>query len=125
MDVSRGYCITVTDQKRAQLTFGLDDVESQLRRLTVVQREAALMTQEVKTVNLMLARNIPVTFVISPDAEPEPVQEAPVVKPKLIGTESAKGAKPAPSGTKKNDKNKDTPKREGEGVLKKFRPISV
>ncbi len=121
MDVSKGYCITATDQKRAQLTFGLDEVESQLKRLTIVQREAALMTQEVKTVNLMLARNIPVTFVTSPDAEPEPVMEAPIPKAKLIGADPAKGAKPAPTGTKRNDKNKDTPKSEGDGVLKSFR----
>ena len=125
MDVSKGYCITVTDQKRAQLTFGLDDVESQLKRLTAVQREVALVTREVKTVNLMLARNIPVTYVISPDAEPEPVMEAPIPKPKLIGADPAKGAKPTPAGTKRNDKNKDTPKREGDVVLKKFRAGQV
>lgn len=121
MDVSKGYCITVTDQKRAQLTFGLDDLESQLKRLMAVQREVALVTREVKTVNLMLARNIPVTYVTSPDAEPEPVMEAPIPKAKLIGADPAKGAKPAPTGTKKNDKNKDTPKSEGDGVLKSFR----
>lgn len=121
MDVSKGYCITVTDQKRAQLVFGLDDVESQIRRLAVVQREAALMTQEVKTANLMLARNIPVTFQTPPEADPEPVQEVSSVKPKLIGTETKKGAKPTTTSTKKTEKVKDTPKHEGDGVLKRFR----
>ena len=119
IDVSKGYCITVTDQKRAQITFGLDDVEAQLKRLASVQHEAALMTQGVQTVNLMLARNIPVTFVGAPEAEPEPVQEVP--KAKLIGAEPTKGAKPAPTSTKKPEKKPETPKRESDGVLKKFR----
>jgi len=53
IDVSKAYCLVATDQKRAQLTFGLDDITGQLDRLSAVRGEAALIGQEIQTINLI------------------------------------------------------------------------
>ena len=122
IDVSKAYCVVATDQKRAQLTFGLDDIAGQLDRLGAVRGEAALIGQEIQTINLIPLRNIPVTFMQpvpaeSDDAsEPIPVARAVNVKTKTGGdaTSTAKDkAKPA-------NKPKATPKGDGGGILKRF-----
>jgi cell division protein FtsQ len=69
IDLSKGYCMVVTDAKRAQITFGIDNVETQLGRLGAVLDYVAGAHREIQTVNLMVERNVPVTFV---PAGPEP-----------------------------------------------------
>lgn len=129
IDASKGYCLVVTDQKRTKLTFGLDDIEGQLQRHEVVQREAANLGQELQTVNLMLARNIPVTFAV-PQAEE--VGPEPILVPAPVGAPPKnKTAVPEPKGTKTKPtspakkpepaKPSAPPKRESDGVLKRFR----
>ncbi len=137
IDASRGYCLVVTDQKHAKLTFGLDNIEEQLQRHELVQREAAQLGQEIQTVNLMLARNVPVTFTVPDTDEPAQALSLPptpvragapantkpasreAAPPKSTKTKSAPTArKPEPA---KPAKPKETPKRESDGVLKRFR----
>lgn len=87
VDVSKGYCLVVTDQRRAKVTFGFDGIETQLNRLKQVLDTVEPMQRELQTVNLMLERNIPVTFV------PPPVVAAPEQKGK--SKVAAKGGAPA------------------------------
>ena len=47
------------DARRAKLTFGLDDIGRQLERLGAVLDYAAAQGKEIRTVNLMVERNIP------------------------------------------------------------------
>jgi cell division protein FtsQ len=128
IDVSKGYAIVATDQKHAQLTFGLDDIDGQLQRFGSVQGEAALIGQDVQTVNLMLTRNIPVTFMTPPPPEPpEPTAPEP-----SHGTRAkeASGQKPGNSGSKikampaarkdEPSRPKDGPRKDGDGPLKRF-----
>ena len=120
IDVSRGYCIVATNQKRSEFTFGLDDIDGQLRRLGEVQIETALRGQEVQTVNLMLARNVPVRFFIPPPPEPpEPTTPEPSRTPKirdsLINRTSPSSARDKPA-----TNPKDPPKKQKNGVLKRF-----
>ena len=67
IDVSKGYCLLVTDQRRAKITFGLDRIENQLTRLNRYLDRAAEERREIQTINLVVERNVPVTFY-----EPEP-----------------------------------------------------
>src|ERR1700737_2290990 len=63
IDVSKGYCLTVTDKQHASVTFGTDEIESQLHRLGNVLNYCDKNSRELQTVNLMAQRNVPVTFV--------------------------------------------------------------
>jgi cell division protein FtsQ len=140
IDVSKAYCMIVTDQKNARLTFGLDDIAGQLYRLSIVQSETALIGQEISTVNLIPARNIPVTFMppAQPDTddlfEPEPPPAKTVTTqspPRAASSSRSKAttsappkAKPVPP-TKKTvppkPKENPEPKDESIGILKRFR----
>lgn len=69
IDVSLGYCLVVTDERHAKITFPLDDIASQLDRLAVLYANVDENHQEIQTVNLLVQRNIPVTFVPPPDPQ--------------------------------------------------------
>jgi len=66
IDLSRGYCLVVTDKNRTQVTFGYDDLDTQLQRLEEFLVYSDDTKQELATVNLLVQRNIPVTFGKSP-----------------------------------------------------------
>jgi cell division septal protein FtsQ len=123
IDVSKAYCLVATDQKRAQLTFGLDDIADQLDRLSAVRGEATLIGQEIQTVNLIPKRNIPVTFMQpappeNDDADPVPAARV-VSKPKADASSPKEKARPAGRRVEP-PKTKDTPSKEGNGLLKRF-----
>ncbi len=63
IDVSKGYCLTVTDKQHASVTFSTEEIESQLHRLETVLNYCDKNSRELQTVNLMAQRNVPVTFV--------------------------------------------------------------
>jgi cell division septal protein FtsQ len=128
IDVSKGYCFVVTDQKNSQLTFGLDDIDGQLRRLMAVEGEATLIGQEIQTINLIPSRNVPVTFKIPPAPEsdeldaPEPSQSAKSKGPLLTKPGNAISKDKTQPAAKKieSQKPKETPRKESNGMLKRF-----
>jgi len=63
IDVSKGYCLTVTDRQHASVTFSMEEIEPQLHRLNTVLNYCDKNSRELQTVNLMAQRNVPVTFV--------------------------------------------------------------
>lgn len=93
IDLSKGYCLIVTDQRHAKITFGFDRLDRQLDRLYRCLGRAAEDHKELQTVNLIVERNIPVTF-YDPEADAAAAAAA-----------AAEGAKPpkatlAPEATK-------------------------
>jgi cell division septal protein FtsQ len=62
IDLSKGYCLLVTDKNRTQVTFGFDGLEKQLQRLEQFLVYSDDSKRELATVNLLVQRNIPVTF---------------------------------------------------------------
>ena len=62
IDVSKGYCLLVTDKNHTQVTFGFDQLDIQLKRLEQFLVYCDDSKQELATVNLLVQRNIPVTF---------------------------------------------------------------
>lgn len=62
IDLSKGYCMKVTTGNRALITFGLDRVEEQLERLVKCLNYCEENKRELQTVNLLVHRNVPVTF---------------------------------------------------------------
>src|SRR5881396_2016486 len=91
IDVSKGYCLVVTDKTHTRVTFGFDDIDTQLRRLEQFLVYCDDSKQELETVNLLVQRNIPVTFTkppaavindtIEPPVEPRILKAVPVHQP--------------------------------------------
>ena len=69
IDVSKGYCLVVTDERHAKITFPLENIAAQLDRLQVLYANIDNSRREIQTVNLLVQRNVPVTFVPPPDPE--------------------------------------------------------
>ena len=100
IDLSKGYCLVVTDRNRVRVTFGLDGVDQQQARLNRILERIHRSQREVQTVNLLVERNIPVTFAEPVPAPPEPTAAvpAPVVenaKEKFLSTKD-----PSPQGVR-------------------------
>ncbi len=88
IEVSKGYCLVVSDKNHSRVTFGFDNLESQLQRLEQFLVYADDSKRELATVNLLVQRNIPVTFgrnavdvineTIDPEAEPRIMKAIPL-----------------------------------------------
>src|SRR5437899_3216243 len=68
IDASKGYCLVVTDKNHTRVTVGFDHLEKQIQRLEQFLVYADDSRREFETVNLLVQRNIPVTF-MKPPAE--------------------------------------------------------
>jgi len=62
IDVSKGFCLLVTDKNHTRVTFGFDNLEAALQRLEQFLIYSEDSRRELATVNLLVQRNIPVTF---------------------------------------------------------------
>jgi cell division septal protein FtsQ len=101
IDVSKGYCLLVTDKNRTRVTFGFDNLDAQLQRLEQFLVFCDDSKRELETVNLLVQRNIPVTFAkpasevinetIDPEGEEPKILKAVPVHPGTK-TESAPAA---------------------------------
>jgi cell division protein FtsQ len=97
IDVSKGYCMIVTDERHAKIMFPLEDIAAQLDRLQVLYANIDSSRQEIQTVNLLVQRNVPVTFV------PPPEPEADAADPDATASPSPAVAQGSPAAvTKKN-----------------------
>jgi hypothetical protein len=83
IDISKNYCLLVTDKNRSRVMFGLNDLEGQLRRLQVFLDYCDNTKQELETLNLVAQRNIPVTFT-SPAAAVINDTLEPAVEPRIL-----------------------------------------
>jgi cell division septal protein FtsQ len=118
LDLSRGYCIVATDRDQARATFGLEDLAGQVERLNRVLDYCDLSQREIQTVNLMVQRNMPVSFApldpaakpVEPAPAPAPAKTAKITRPSAPVAE----AKPAPREVRRaqpvaKSKSKPTP----------------
>lgn len=113
IDVSKGYCMIVKDQNGALITFGLDELDSQLARLKQARDAEKNLSQQIATVNVMLERNIPITWV--PPLPPEETD----FPPKPVDT-----AKPTSKDLKVKQQKKPEPKKVPAKEPKKPNPDS-
>jgi cell division protein FtsQ len=66
IDVSKGYGLLVSDKNHTRVTFGFDNLDTQLQRLEQFLVYADDSKRDLETVNLLVQRNIPVTFTKNP-----------------------------------------------------------
>lgn len=67
IDIVKPYAMTATFADEAQITFGVDDLPEQLRRLDRIRLEARHRQWRIATLNLLVKQNVPVTFRNAPD----------------------------------------------------------
>jgi cell division septal protein FtsQ len=104
IDLSKGYCLLVSDKNHTRVTFGFNNLETQLQRLEQFLVYSDDSKRELETVNLLVQRNVPVTFtkiaseVINDTIDPEgaeprilkaiPVQSLPPAAPPSVSGKS-------------------------------------
>ncbi len=79
LDVSKGYRIDVVNDTNSRIIFAATDFEEQLARLQKLLIHCSESGRALESVNLMVKRNTPVTFVMA--AAPPVVEEVPVRTP--------------------------------------------
>jgi cell division septal protein FtsQ len=119
IDVSKGYCLVVTDKNHTRVTFGFDNIDAQLERLEQFLVYCDDSKQELATVNLLVQRNIPVTFAqtpssvindtIEPEATPRILKALPVAPHKKEAA-AARANDPAPVRTRSTSSSTATPR---------------
>ena len=86
IDLARHFGLTVTDRNGLQVLFGLDEMDRQLKRLDVYLQAIDQRAQKPQTINLLVERNVPVTFAVDAmtvdkPAPSPPATPAPAVAP--------------------------------------------
>ncbi len=127
IDVSKGYCLVMTDKNHTRVMLGFDHLDQQLQRLEQFLVYADDAKRDIDTVNLLVQRNIPVTFqkpateVINDTLDPEEtprVMKAIPVHPSPAGKAVAKAPAdkngPQPFSLRKETKQKEERNRNGE-----------
>src|SRR5437764_7824873 len=110
IDVSKGYCLVVPDKNHSRVTFGFDNLDTQLQRLEQFLIYSDDAHHELATVNLLVQRNIPVTFgkaavevineTIKPEESPKIMKAIPVHSAsKTSSTPATAKSHPNPSPT--------------------------
>jgi POTRA domain-containing FtsQ-type protein len=120
IDISKTYCLAVTDKNRSRVMFALNDLEEQLRRLQVFLDYCDNTKQELETLNLVAQRNIPVTFTspaasvindtIEPAVEPQIMKAIPVHAPEPRAHRDSGGHQSGPSAPKSRAASTPGPK---------------
>ena len=80
IDVSKPYSAVVTDGSGARFTFGPNDFPGQLERLQKLLRHCQDTGRRLETANLMVSRNTPVTFAMTPESGSPRITPAPESK---------------------------------------------
>ncbi|MBV9008315.1 MAG: FtsQ-type POTRA domain-containing protein [Verrucomicrobia bacterium] len=91
IDLSKGYCLLVTDKNHTCVTLGFDHLQQQIARLEQFLVYADDSKRDIETVNLLVQRNIPVTFqkpatevindTVDPEETPRVMKAIPVHSP--------------------------------------------
>ena len=104
IDLSRRFGLIVTDRNGLQVLFGLDEMDRQLKRLDVYLQAIDQRAQRPQTINLLVERNVPVTFVVDALATDKPAPGQP-----------GAAASPAPGGAAGAPKDKAAGKPKSHG----------
>jgi cell division protein FtsQ len=100
VDLSKQWCMIITDQSHARITFGLDAIDDQLDRLFRYLDRAEAEQREIDTINLMVVKYTPVTFRASYGDDPHAEFGTQPVDPLGSREREVAPIRPAPSAPK-------------------------
>lgn len=75
IDLSKRYCMVVTDSNKAKITMALERLPEQLERWETLSTHVNERGLDIATANLMLQRDIPVTFLLAYAEDPAAAAE--------------------------------------------------
>lgn len=75
-DITKGWCVEAWADPQTRYTFGMDDLPGQLDRLQMILLHVGQTSRRLATVNLIPARNTPVTFQDEQPAAPPEIRKA-------------------------------------------------
>lgn len=113
IDLSKGYCLDVTDKTHMRVLLPFENLDKELQRLEQFLEWADQAHKEIGTMNLLVQRNVPVTFAANAadvindtfDPDDEPILKAtpvdPAVRPKAAAAPNEKPRKALPTQKKK------------------------
>jgi cell division septal protein FtsQ len=104
IDLTKQWCMIVTDQNNAKVTFGLDAVDDQLDRLFRYLDRAEAEQREIDSLNLMVVKFTPVTFrqpIAGADNSPAATDKTPSDTEKARDREYLTSSRPPASSTAK------------------------
>ncbi len=111
IDLAKHYGLVVTDHNGTQALFPLEEMDRQLKRLDTYLQYTDQHGQKIQTINLLVQKNVPVTYMVDAVAVDRPADSpAPTASP-AVSTPSAKAA--ASPG---KDKDKKPDGREKKGI---------
>ena len=120
IDLAKHYGLQVTDHHGTQVLFALEEMERQLKRLDTYLQYTDQHGQRIQTINLLVQKNVPVTYMVDAIASDKP-SDVPVAA--AVASASPSPAKPTVAATKDKlvDKDKKTvgKDKKGSGTEKK------
>ena len=97
IDLSKHYGLNVLSESGMQVLFDLNDMDKQLKRLDVYLQTLEPRGQRVATINLLAQRNIPVTFITEPVADPSPANTPGAVAESVLAAGTPTKSTPPPA----------------------------
>ena len=113
IDLARHFGLVVTDRNGLQVLFGLDEMDRQLKRLDVYLQAIDQRAQKPQSINLLVERNVPVTFVVAAVTTDKPAQTLAAATPS-----PAPGSAAASPKDKGKTKDKAPDKQKSRGTAK-------
>lgn len=119
IDLAKHFGLQVTDRNGLQVLFDLDDMDKQLKRLDGALQALDQGSQKPRSINLLVQKNVPVTFVTEPVAvmpapTPAPAPSAAVANPGLGKLWASTKAKSKPGKEKAKSRGKSSSAEHGE-----------
>lgn len=112
IDLAKHFGLQVTDRNGLQVLFGLEDMERQLKRLDTNLQLIDQSGQKPQTINLLVQKNVPVTFVTEPSATPPtaPLPSSPASDLSNVSKPGTTTKAKTTSATKDKEKTKEKSK---------------
>ena len=73
IDLAKHYGLQVTDHNGTQVLFALEEMDRQLKRLDTYLQYTDQHGQRIQTINLLVQKNVPVTYMVDAVATDKPV----------------------------------------------------
>ncbi len=119
IDLAKRYGLLATDRNGTQVLFDLTEMDRQLKRLDSYLQYTDQHGQRIQTINLLVQKNVPVTYMVDAVVTDKPADPPPTASPNP--TASTSSAKPvaSPAKDKSSDKEKKTNGKSGSSDKKR------
>ena len=116
IDLARHYGLVVTDRNGTQALFPLEEMDRQLKRLDTYLQYTDQHGQKIQTINLLVQKNVPVTYMVEAVATDKP-SDSPLPATSPVASVAQVKSGSAPGKEKAADKEKKTGGKEKKSLL--------